>query len=122
MSTRCTIHFEYAPGQTDAIVYRHGDGYPDAVLPDLEKFFAAVEEQTKDTRFGDPSYLAAKFIVWQASRLLRGYDSATGEPRPSQPLDFIGVAPVLHDPGDIEFRYHVLCTGSERPKVQHEEA
>lgn len=122
MSTRCTIHFEYAAGQTDAIVYRHSGGYPDAVLPDLDKFFAAVEEQTKDTRFDDPSYLAAKFIVWQAGHLLRDYDSETGEPKPSQPLDFIGVAPVLLDPGDIEFRYHILCTGRERPKVTHEEA
>ena len=121
MSTRCTLHFEYVPDQTDAIVYRHSGGHPDAVLPDLEKFFAAVEEQTKDTRFDDPSYLAAKFIVWQA-RQLAWHFSDNYKREPSQPLDFIGVAPVLHDPGDIEFRYHVLCTGRERPTVRHEEA
>lgn len=114
MSTRCSIHFEQY-GQTAAIVYRHGDGYPEAVLPDLDKFFAAVEEQTpKDTRFDDASHLAAKFVVWQAGQT---------EWLPPAPLRFTGVGILMGDPGDIEYRYHVVCsTGGEGPQVTHEEA
>src|SRR5437773_9399045 len=121
MSTRCTIHFEQY-GKTQAIIYRHADGYPEGgVLPDLDEFFTAVEAQTKDTRFDDASYLAAKFVVWQAGQYAYHFN-AKYEREPSQPLDFLGVAPVMGDPGDIEFRYHVQCSGSSRPQVTWEEA
>ena len=67
MSTRATIHFqEY--GHTAAIVYRHSDGYPDGLGADLQRFFSEVQETVKDTRFGDPRYLAAKWVVWDASQ------------------------------------------------------
>ena len=46
MSTRCTLHFTDDDG-TQAICYRHSDGYPDSeagVLADLERFFSDVAE------------------------------------------------------------------------------
>ena len=50
MSTRCTLHFTDDDG-TQAIRYRHSDGYPDSeagseagVLADLERFFSDVAE------------------------------------------------------------------------------
>lgn len=101
MSTRCTVHFSH--GSLDAAaVYRHYDGYPDedsGMLHTLATFFAAVQAQTKDWRFNDPSYLAAKYVVWQANEYQKG-----------QPLDFLGVGVVLTDPGDIEYRYTVDCS------------
>jgi len=114
MSTRCCIHF-HANGNAmpSSIVYRHSDGYPEDVLPDLDRFFSEVENQTTDTRFGDPSYLAAKFVVWQAGE--RAY--------PAKPLAFLGVGVVLADPGDIEYRYHLECSYDDaRPVVTHEKA
>ena len=123
MSTRCTIHL-HSRGSTEptAIVYRHSDGYPGAILPDLDQFFSDVESQTKDTRFNDPSYLAAKFVVWQANRYAYHYDfSREGAVRKkSAMLDFLSVGIVMRDPGDIEFRYHIWCRDDNRPRVTHE--
>jgi len=107
VSTRATVHFEQN-GETQAIVYRHSDGYPDGLGNDLQTFFGDVQLQTRDTRFNDPCYLAAKFVVWQAARYAR-----------TNPLDFLGVGIVMEDPGDIEYRYHVRCYAVDRktPKI-----
>lgn len=117
MSTRCNIHFN-GWGETQANVYRHSDGYPDGVLPDLQKFFEAVEAQCgHDTRFDDPEYLAAKYVVWQSQQK---YYAPEGKP-----LAFTGVSPCLQDHGDIEFVYTVDCDKLDqkgRPTVTHEEA
>lgn len=112
MSTRCVINFCWG-GEIFAKVYRHADGYPDGVVPDLARFFADVEAQTADTRFGDPSYLAAKFVVWQADRQ---HDSANA-------LDFLGVGVILEDPGDIRFRWFLDCHNrvDGRPSISYEE-
>lgn len=113
MSTRCNIHFTY--GQTVvANIYRHCDGYPNGyhgVRASLGRFFADVEAQTKDTRFGDPEYLAAKYLVWQA---LQNGDG------PEKPMDFTGLGVSLNDHGDIEFVYTVDCStldSKARPTV-----
>jgi hypothetical protein len=114
VSTRCCIHFEQE-GKAYAKVYRHSDGYPEGILPDLERFFKDVEAQTKDTRFNDPTYLAAKFVVWQADEYTRDKN---------HPLDFLSVGVVLEGPGDIEYRYHVVSGGwdaTDRPTVTWEE-
>jgi len=103
MSTRCNIHFgDRRDGVfvTEANVYRHSDGYPDSqhgVPASLERFFAAVKEQTSDTRFNDPSYLAAKFVVWQA-----GEYASNGKP-----LDFLSVGIMARDAGDAAYIYEV---------------
>lgn len=105
MSTRATIHFCY-PGskEPEAIVYRHSDGYPEGLGEDLKRFVAEVRKQTSDTRFDDPSYLAAKWVVFDAGENGR--------------LNFLGVGICLADPGDIEYRYTVTCDG--KPTITHE--
>ena len=113
MSTRATIHFQHSNEQDEAIIYRHCDGYPEGLGKDLQSFFADVQAQTKDTRFNDPSYLAAKFVVWQAGEY-------TKEPK-RLPLDFLSLGAVKEDPGDIEYRYLVKCKGSTVPEVKCEE-
>ena len=124
MSTRATIHFLYK-GKKDpiAIIYRHSDGYPEGLGEDLKEFFKDVEEQTKDgingTRFNDPSYLAAKWVVWDADQHAREFNSS-GEYEKSEMLNFLSVGIVNEDPSDIEFRYLVKCnTGhdSQEPEV-----
>lgn len=108
MSTRATVHFEQG-GMTEAIVYRHSDGYPEGLGEDLKRFFQEVKAHTSDTRFGDPVYLAAKWVV---------YDSQDQE---RWSLNFLGVGIVMRDPGDIEYRYHVECNGGQIPTVRVEQ-
>ena len=116
MSTRCNIHFTYKDTeQVEANIYRHSDGYPDTengVLADLEKFFKAVGSQTADTRFSDPSYLAAKFVVWQA-----GEHASNGKP-----LDFISLGIMTEDASDGAYVYTVTCGNVGRPEVTYRRA
>lgn len=112
MSTRCVINF--TRGQSIAAkVYRHYDGYPDGaggVVSSLAKFFSDVEKQTHDTRFNDPSYLAAKFVVWQANEYSQKRDSKTGKLKKGKMLDFLGIGIVMANAGDIEYEYFVDCS------------
>jgi hypothetical protein len=131
MSTRCTINFCYdtkkklkkgEPRPIEAKIYRHYDGYPDGpdgVRAALKKFFAEVKADTEDTRFNDPTYLAAKFVVWQAALNAQKYNDATQEYEPGKRFDFTGVGVCMVDPGDIDYTYHVLCSENRnvQPKV-----
>jgi hypothetical protein len=103
VSTRATVHFEWPDGRCAAVVYRHSDGYPKGLGKDLRQFLREVEEQTSGTlagtRFDDPSYLAARWVVWDAAH------HASGD----RPLALLGVGVVLKDPPDIEYRYHIIC-------------
>jgi hypothetical protein len=109
MSTRCNIHFNH--GKTIvANIYRHSDGYPESVKPDLIKFFNEVINQTRDTHFDDPAYLAAKFVVWQAGQYADK----------SKPLDFISLGIVQEDAPDGEYVYTINCDKFDKkgfPKV-----
>ncbi len=102
MATRATVHFQCEDQQTEAIVYRHCDGYPESLGKDLKQFFVDVEGQTRDTRFNDPTYLAARFVVWQAARYAQA----------DRPLAFIGVGVYMADPDDIAYRYRIICNKS----------
>lgn len=91
MSTRCQIEFK--SGDTRRTVYRHWDGYPGAVLPDLLEFLAW------STRGGDVEYEAANFIFWSK----RGMEERNVQ------LGFgICANDELH--GDIEYYYVVEHT------------
>ena len=129
MSTRSTTHF-VERDRVAAIVYRHSDGYPEAAGADLLDFFAQVKEQTQDTRFYDPTYLAAKYVVFLAGMfaLSATYGpDADGKwaehPENVKPLNFISVGVMLEDPGNIEFRYLVHCDKQVdgRPEVTVQE-
>ncbi len=141
MSTRCNIHFSYG-NKVEANIYRHSDGYPDTdngVLHDLKKFFKDVEEQTRagatgsGTRFSDPAYLAAKFVVWQANANVQGHNEMTERMKRSMAgfvdyknaggiLDFLSIGIVKTDAADCEFVYNVDCTKLDakgRPTVTY---
>ena len=118
MSTRSTTHF-IEGGKPQAIVYRQADGYPEGHGVELQEFFDDVERQTKDTRFNDPSYLAAKLVVWLADRFAHHYDwEDGGKFVKNEPLDFLSVGVCLEDPFDIEYRYEIHCENAERPVVK----
>lgn len=109
MSTRCTIHFTDTGEDPDAIIYRHSDGYPEGAGADLYRFFAQVAEQTRDTRFDDASYLAAKLVVYVAHANAVHY-LGNGKHERAAPLDFLGCGVLMQDPSDIEYRYVVDCS------------
>jgi len=106
MSTRATIKFTGFDG-IQAIIYQHMDGYPEGehgVKAVLEHFFAANEDTYgRDTRYDDPSYLAARFV---------GFLYNTGHAE-----DGLGVGIVAEDPSDIAYTYEVICNGEYRPAV-----
>jgi hypothetical protein len=56
MSTRCQI--EFRAGDERRTVYRHWDGYPSAVIPDLLDFLAW------SVRGSDVEYVSANFLYW----------------------------------------------------------
>jgi len=118
MSTRSTTHFIWG-GDTEhpiAIIYRHGDGYPEGAGVDLLRFLDECAK-LKDPRFSDPSYLAAKYVVFLADMFNYGYDDNFKPIRAASRLEFLSVGVVREDPGDIEYRYTVNCTSGFGSKV-----
>ena len=71
MSTKGMVSFLAADGTTVAAVYLHNAGHD--VEAELKRFLGAVAEavavetpvEVRRTRFHDPSYLAARYIVWR---------------------------------------------------------
>ncbi len=127
MSTRATVHFIGGKDKTEkptAIAYRHGDGNPEALGKDLFSFFKKVKAQCGDfiggTRFNDASYLAAKWIVYDAVEMAEmnyGIENRHDNNKKAcagdiRLLRFSSVGIVDSDPGDIDYRYLVMCDGS----------
>lgn len=117
MSTRSTTHFTDSRngrsyGDTpvvlpaQAIVYRHHDGYPEAMKPDLRTFFEVMRD-AKGSHFMDAEYLASHWVVF----LARMYtEMARSEfDKNEKPFDFSGIGVTQEDPGDIKWRYLVNC-------------
>jgi hypothetical protein len=138
MSTRSTTHFIYTDpdtgkAETLAIVYRHSDGYPKGAGVDLCKFITrckALKNTQGGTRLNDPSYLAARYVVFLAEMFAYDYAFVDSEGKlhkhavdPKNPnaerkyvqiprknrLNFISCGVVMSDPWDIEYRYTVDC-------------
>lgn len=120
MSTRSTTHFKWtADSDSTAIVYRHPDGYPEGHGKFLVEFLDDLAENVADTRFSDPSYLAAKLVVALAREFNVDYHFGDDEleiTRKDHPLDFLSVGVVMEDPGDIEYRYEVICDLGQRDR------
>jgi len=116
MGTRCNIHFNGGK-VIGANIYRHYDGYPGkvvdgaeaeyGVLSDLLTFFKELAENVRDSRLTDPTYLAAKFVVWQAKKNARAFNYETGEHEPAHYLDFLSLGICVADNDWSEFIYEV---------------
>lgn len=101
MSTRCQI--EFRNGDERRTVYRHWDGYPGAVIPDLLAFLAWSQRH-------DVEYEAANFIFWSK----RGMDERSVQ------LGFrICENDELH--GDVEYFYVVEHARIRVYGVEHTE-
>lgn len=113
MGARLIVHFTDGT-KPIASVYDHwGADNPEDAFALIERFYEAVEEQTTDSRYGDPSYLAAKFLVWRA------HEYTTGPYRKGTLLDFlsVGIFPTGKEPGDVECILTLACETKGRPSV-----
>lgn len=113
MSTRCTTHFRHGK-HTEAIIYRHSDGYPDGAGVDIRRFFKRLKDHVPDNRFHDPAYLAAKYVVFLVETMRADmeefYKRIEETPKAKDTLDFLSVGVCKTDPGDIEYQYVVDCS------------
>lgn len=134
MSTRAMIYFYDVNRESNkpvskpsAIVYRHWDGYPErpGLGHDLKVFTREVMKQCEDysggMRFNDASYLAAKWIVFDALKNALYDEMLLIEPNqkifPTKPLRFMSVGINNKDASDIEYRYKVYCGGEYNFKI-----
>ena len=101
MSTRCTVHFGVGGDAHggEVIIYKHYDGYPDNMVPLLQRFLSREGEIYHDSRRNDPSYLAARFVHYLTTVDDEDYDG-------------LGVGICATDPGDIAFSYLVNNNGA----------
>lgn len=103
MSTRCQIGFYNANEQNlnnfEALIYRHCDGYPKGVLPDLIPF---LKDFDKNRGIDDIEYAAANLVVY-----LRYHHC--GEPSNTR---YTGLGICKHFYSDIEFFYAIYGDGT----------
>jgi hypothetical protein len=121
MSTSCKVHFKAEGDNEISTIYIHADGYPhgtNGMLSKLERFLNDVEEQCVDTRFHDPSYLAAKFVVWSAFDGVVELSKAF-----SNPLNFLGIGVIPYNSDiAVHHEYFVICPpiGQGRPATLYQ--
>lgn len=121
MSTRSTAHFIDNSGATQAIVYRHWDGYPEVAGRDILQFIETVKKNSPgDTRFTDPEYLAARYVAFLGDKfsVTGAMDMGVWHEEKLPPYSFISVGVCMRDPGDIEYRYLINCGLSYDPSGQ----
>lgn len=85
-----------------ATVLRHRQGHPHQHGKDLVRFLRLVEQRCSDRRFDDPTYLAAKLVVFLAR--LHQLEQAGS----AHPLDFDDLG-VRDEEGGIDYRYSLHC-------------
>lgn len=76
MSTRCQIAFyESEPkdlNNFEALIYRHSDGYPEGVMPDIEPF---LKWWSKGRGLDDIEYVSARLLQYLCNRYdMHGYE------------------------------------------------
>lgn len=105
MSTRCQIGLYEKPGQPlkkpSALIYRHWDGYPQGVLPEILPYCVRFE---KYRGVADTEYLAAR-LLWH----LIGIYSPAGDPDALYDVLGYGISDAFH--GDLEYYYAVFGNG-----------
>ncbi len=123
MGAKLVVTFVDERAKPVACIYDHwaADRHTEAQKC-LEGFFEAVKAQCADTRFDDPSYLAAKFVVWRASRYGASEQKRSDAPEDFRPLNFLSVGIV---PDETSYgpewivRVHPPAPGEALPRIEH---
>ena len=111
MSTRCQIGFygnakEVQLDKPEALIYRHSDGYPEGVLPDILPFLKIFNEVRG---LADAEYASARTLQYLTNladehyeKFKQNFQSVIQEP------NFSGYGICLHGfHGDIEYYYAI---------------
>ncbi len=105
--TRTIVQFT-SENKVEAQIYVHNGGEPTSMASLLSEFFSAAS-LVYDRRFDDPTYLAAKFVVWFATE-----KSHCG----GSPLNFVGIGVYMTIPEDVRYVYKLDCDSDrKRPGV-----
>src|SRR3990167_642884 len=115
MSTRCQIEFRHSTKYTNRkkpqierrTLYRHSDGYPEGVIPDLKAFL-----KWNTGRNDDIEYQAANFIYWSK----KGFEQYDKDNKAHNVLIGFGICENDGFHGDIEYFYEVV-----RERIQENE-
>lgn len=113
MSTRCQIGFYRRPDQYikkwDALLYRHCDGYPDSVVPDILPF---LQEFQAKRGLDDSDYAAAWLMHYLIDRhiksMMEWHKTFGGNVVPSDGRDWLGHGITNQLYLDIEYFYAVF--------------
>jgi len=92
-----------------ATIYKHYDGDPHTIFQDFQNFFNA-SKTLKDSRFNDPNYLAARYVVWLANQFSE-----------TSPIDFLGVGICITQPYGIQYQYFIDCSTAFTPIIEYKE-
>jgi len=114
MSTRCQIEFVSGDGKEDRnLTYRHSDGYPDGVIPDLKKFKKWLHSKPLSRIDSDKEYIAANWIYWCKMKIKEDFEQmnkklGTGKKDGEgwEKLGY-GICPLECFHGDIEYFYTI---------------
>ena len=118
MSTRCQIEFysdhpkDVVETHPDARIYKHSDGYPEHIIPMLEKLFEILSRNLPmyGSRENDSEWSAAEFV----NEFRYGSSQPAQDPCKNENYQGYGniyVTQNLHP--DIEFLYRVTCHSGE---------
>jgi len=119
MGTR-SLHYFYdsekalSKQEPTACIYRHWDGYLEGAGLDIKEFLETLRDTEMDSRFGDASYLASKYLVYLAQNFASDWKE--------NPLDFLSVGIMPTTKGlDAwqDYTYHFVCEVQDNglPKV-----
>jgi len=106
MSTKTQIRF-MKKGGASVQIYRHSDGYPESVIPDLYDFFQWYYSAPESRQCDYPDYVGANFIYYEKKNL---EEYGNGEEKLGYGIEKLGELG-----GDEEYIYEVGLTDANEP-------
>jgi len=94
-------------GGASVQIYRHSDGYPESVIPDLYDFFQWYYSAPESRQCDYPDYVGANFIYYEKKNL---EEYGNGEEKLGYGIEKLGELG-----GDEEYIYEVGLTDANEP-------
>ncbi|MEM3334401.1 MAG: hypothetical protein QW745_09475 [Thermoplasmata archaeon] len=120
MSTRCQIRFEIISQDWNEKVqiYRHYDGYPEAVIQDLKEFYDWYLSDPW-ARDADPPYEAADFIFFMKLKVYKMWNENGIKNLKGSEKNGYGVENVGENHGDEDYLYRVVWDKVKYPNEKY---
>jgi hypothetical protein len=118
MSTRCQIAFYEKESQKlkkpTALIYRHSDGYPEGVKPELDEFLPKFLKQRGNN---DIEYLSAQFLASMIKNMHDWSDTLDEDSKNTWSFIGYGICGDRKFHGDIEFLYALKPVKGSKTKM-----